>query len=393
MKLALQLSRRVLLKTVGGVGLTLGCGEGAGELLVDGLGPIQDPSFPYPLDTEGDDEMPRGDEYHQLYDPLFLYARSTVSPGASAGPNVAALVNPHGLPMELLAVRFRLLVNNTASNAFDSITGMGVGVKMDIGDVPLVDAAVPVSAFGSVRDADDLAYGNVITTGQGASSIPQTYTWRLRHPLYVPPGGVVTPVFTHLGQNHFPVIVDMLYICRSLPLNYVPPQQVRVPWVGSYNSVSFDNLADQSATQDLSSELDIVNPFRQPLELSRMVGLVSAVVAGASGGGASGLNVECAMAHRFKYGTLRMRSRSGDEVVGKKTVFNGLFPYGWRAWDIPPGWALAPGEFYKAQLSISATSATAPDSAQLGSIQYSIAATGFRALPLKVYEAAVRGGA
>lgn len=329
--------------------------------------------------------------YNKLYDPLLLFAQCVVSPQSGGAPNTAGLMNPHGLPMEVLEVRWRIFPNNSVTDQFLTLTGMSIAVKMDMGDIPMVDAEVPLTSFGTLRDtADRAAPDRVLTTpvlDNGVLATAFSYRWRLKHPAYVPPGCVITPVYSHLGQNQFPVTVQTLYICRTLPLNYVPPQSLRAPWVGSYNSVSFDNLASQLAARDFSSELDILNPFRQPLELSRLAGSCSGVFGEAN----AQFNTETQNYFRYQLGKVRIRARAGDEVARSPTPFNGLFPFGWRAWDIPPGWMLQSGEFYKVQLSVAATSATAPADDFLGSIQYSIAATGFRQLPLDVYLAAAGG--
>lgn len=330
---------------------------------------------------------------NKLYDPLFMYAQAVVSPGAGAGANTPALMNPHELPMEVLAVHWRLYPNNTSANTFARLTGMAIGVKMDLGDIPVVDANVPLNAFGTSRDDADLTSDNTaIFPDPNAPTVtanPYSYRWRLKYPLYIPPGCVLTPLYSHLGQNHFPVTVDTIFVCRVLPADYVPPAQVWAPWAGSYNSISFDNLASQPSGQDFSNELDIVNPFKQPLELARLTGRVSSVFSGTAN---VPVNFEDFTDHRAVLGKVRIRSRSGDEIARNLTPFNGLFPYTWRVWDIPGGWVMSPGEYYKVQLKVDATLATAPGSTQLGSCQYAVTGIGYRQLDRKVFTTAAMGG-
>lgn len=331
--------------------------------------------------------------YNKLYDPLVLYASCVVSPQSGGAPNVVALMNPHGMSMELMEVRWRIYPNNTDINQFLSLTGMGIATKMDMGDIPIVDAEVPLTSFGTSRDIADRPLSDQVSPNpEIAPTVVAnafTYKWRLKHPLLVPPGCVVTPTYQHLGQNQFPVTVQTLYICRTLPQNYVVPQSLYAPWVGSYNSVSFDNLTSQPAGRDFSSELDIVNPFMQPLALSRIAASCSGVFT-ANG---LGYNVEVSDYFRYQLGKLRIRSRSGDEVARTKTPFNGLFPMGWRAWDVPPGMQLRSGEFWKLNLTVDETSATAPLDTSTGSIQFSVAGTGYRQLPTDVFVAAAKGAA
>lgn len=330
--------------------------------------------------------------FNKLYDPLWLFAQCDVVPNAGGAPNTVALMNPHGMPMELIEARWRIYPNNTDNDIFWSLTGMGVGVKMDLGDIPIVDADVPLTSFGTLRDTADRALPDRFFPDPRDTDVltnALSYRWRLKHPLFVPAGGVLTPGFSHLGQNQFPVTVQSLYICRTLPLNYTPPQNFYVPWVGSYNSIAFDNLASQALKTDFSSELDIVNPFRQPLELSRITGSCTGLF---NGDGTQQINVETENYFRYQLAKLRIRARGGDEVARSPTPFNGLFPFGWRAWNIPPGWFLRPADFWKLQLSVAATSATAPADGYLGTVQFSVAATGFRQVPAEAYLAAAVGG-
>lgn len=392
--LASRLSRRVVLKVASAVVLGSGCGEGAAELLVDGTDPIGDPHLPYPLDTDGDDEMSQPVFFSKLYDPLLLYAQAIVQPGSGVGPNVAGLANPHGLPMKLLEVRWRIYPNNTSGNNFATLTGMGIGVKLDMGNIPLVDADVPLNGFGTSRDDDDSLFFSATEIYPNpddptVTTNPNAYRWRLKYPLYVPPGCVVTPVYSHLGQNPFPVTVDTIYVARTLPMSHAPSAAMWAPWVGSYNSISFDNLASQPAGRDFSSELDIVNPFRQPLEIARLTGRAASVIAGA--GGIQSV-LEDFEDHRFVLGKVRIRARSGDELARTPTPFNGLWPFTWRAWDIPGGWMMRPGEFYKVQLTVDETEATAPIDPFLGTVQYAVTGIGYRKLPLRVFLDAAKGG-
>lgn len=370
-------SRRVLLAAAGGSALWLGCGPNLAPTLV--------PIPLLPLEGDEGDDMPDPSCDLPYYDALVLYGSALVNAGASAGPNTAALANPHGLPMELLSVKFRVYPQNDTSNDFQCVTGMSVGVKFDLGAYAICDSKVTIDSFGNARDDADEAtpIDNAIAIYPNPAddtifATPFSYTWRLKYPLLIPAGAVLTPVFEHLGQNPFPVTVDIIYTCRNLPPSYKAPETVMVPWVSSFSSDSFDNVAATAAASQLSNELDIINQFATPLEISRLSGRCSLVGAGSSDP-TVGVNFakEWYGDHRFRLMKLRIRGSRGDEIARVPTPFNGLFPMGWRSWDIPGGWIMRPGEFYKVQLSVDAVDYLPQDS-DVGRVQVAITAIGYR---------------
>lgn len=325
-----------------------------------------------------------------LSDPLIFTAQTLVNTGAGGSVNTAALANPHGMPMELLEMRFRVFPERTATEAFTKLTGQSIGVKIDMGNIPIVDSAVPISQFGSFRDTSE--FGSQQFGFNGFSAVPTMYKWRLKYPLYVPAGSVVVPSFEHLGQNPFPVNVEVIYICRTVPENQKIPARLMVPWVGSFNSKSFDQLTGTAASSDQSSELDLLNPFRVPLEIVKLTGRASLI---------STDNVttfptadEERMQFRSRLATVRIRSSRGDDVVRTPTPFNGLFPLGWRAWDIGGQWLMRPGEFYKVRIDVAAVDfATAADdnesTVEPGRVQFSVGMIGYRSIATKAIAEAV----
>lgn len=338
-------------------------------------------------------------------DSLVLYAACNVSPNSEALPNTAALKNPYDLPMEIREIRFRIypLTTQFASTAsvdvdpfeFRRVTGQSLGVKMDLADVTIVDAQVPISSFGTQRDCADFSGVNGVFANSGINppgvvnqlavytseagltfAAPVSYSWRLKYPMYVPPGGVLVPTFEHLGQTHLSLHVDVIYVCNSLPASYKPPAKLMYPWVGSYSSKSFDNFTATAAGRDQSTELDLLNPFSVPLEVSRLVGGLGLTFNSANSIGDA---IEDFGDHRMRLGTVKARSSQGDELARSPTRFAGLFPTTWRAWDIPHGWIMAPYDYYRLALSVDAVDYNTTDSVQ-GRDQYMVALTGYRAL-------------
>lgn len=310
-------------------------------------------------------------------DPLVLYSRAVVGPSGTGAPEAAALMNPHGEPMEILEVRFRVQpqVPSTAqADDYKDVLGMGIGVKMDLGNVPVVNGDTPLSVFGTMRDTYEVTPPQSETTGRLV--FPFTYGWRLQHPLFVSPGGLLRPTFSHLGQNSYPVIVDTAYFCRRVESK---PDRVKVPWVSRFLSKSFDFVEGAVANSDRSATLDLVNPFPIPLTISRLSGRLSFL------GNTAGAEAQTAFAYeepsvfRQNLMTVRIRSSRGMDVVRTAAPFDGLFPFNWRAWDIPGSWQLRPAEFYSVYLNTAAVPGTfVPE--MTGRVQASIGMIGHREL-------------
>ena len=134
------------------------------------------------------------------YDPLVLFASCDCPPApGEISPNTLSLKEPHNLPMEILEVRFRVYpLNGGPQNPvpfmFQSITGQGIGVKMDLGNIPVVNSAVPINCFSTARDSadqstqtfipylfgpPDLAYPQTLVVSTdpvtGQTAVPMTY--------------------------------------------------------------------------------------------------------------------------------------------------------------------------------------------------------------------------
>lgn len=383
----LKLTRRSFVAGSAGVAVVGGC-------ITPGRVKLYETQDELPPLAEDEDDMTKP------YDPLVLYASCDCPPApGEISPNVLSLKEPHNLPMEILAVRFRCYpLNGGPSNptqfAFQTITGQGIGVKMDLGNIPVVNSAVPINCFGSAREAADQsvsaflgnAFANTLSPPQdlvvvtdpvsGQTAIPVSYLWRLKYPLYVPPGAVLTPTFSALGQNHFPTRIEVTYLARTRPANWKPKGKIMVPWVTSFSSKSFDNIALAPAGQDNSVETDLVNPFSVPLEITRLVGVEALVVNGIT---AFGDAAEDSTDHRFRLSTDLIRSSRGDDIARTPINFGGLFPFSWRAWDIPGNWTLAPGEFYQLQINVAAVDYEV-DNEAVGRAQYSVGMVGYRGI-------------
>lgn len=320
-------------------------------------------------------------------DPFVLYAAADVPAGASGAPAVAALANPHGLPMEILEVRFQIYPLVKTADDYTYTVGQTVSAKFDLGQASISDDKVPLSVFGTIVDsyeAGNLQYSQPDTTVASNPTVNTvSYGWRFRYPLYVPVGGVLVPKFSS-NVNAFPVHVDIAYVCRS-----VQPKpagsKVMVPWIGAYNSKALTAVTSQPAASDVSNQLDLVNPFSVPLEIARLGGRVMFVQNDVAG--VANYILEEQLNFRNRLTTLKLRSSRGDDIVRGPAPFDTVFPRNWRGWDIPGSWEMRPGEFYTATLDTAAmdydTAYSTGDNSQAGRVQFSIGLMGYRPVSIE----------
>lgn len=363
------LTRRDVVVAGAAVGVGLGCGRTA-------LDP--DPDF----DDEPAARWPEDDMHYDapFTNPMVLSGNVVVNPNTDGIVPNASLANPLGLPMELLEVRFRLLPRGAEGDAA-SLSGLGLGVKMDLGKVPVVDAYMPVGTFGTSRDSYELQpyVYNDVEGGSLALSFPSIFSWRLKYPCFIPANSALACVVRPLGQNQFPVSVDVAYIVRTWDMRRPIPATSKVPWASSYESKGFDYITTAPAGSDVSSNLDIINPFSVPLELARFGARVSFL----QNDDSTAVNsvFEDFVNGRDRLATMTMRSSRGFDIVRTGVSVGSLFPQNWRAWDIPGKWRMTPGEFYKVQLALEPVVESVP-TPRSGQLQFSVAMTGYRDVPV-----------
>lgn len=325
----------------------------------------------WPEDDEMTAPLPQN-----LTQPLVLWASIIAPPNSDSPVPNEMLMNPLELPMELLEVRFRMFPIGDSSTDYASINGMGLGVKMDLGKAPIIDAGVPVSMLGTVRDTFE--NGDIVLSPDSGTITPKpaTYSWRLKYPLFVPAGKTPSVVFTPMGQNVYPLNVDVAYICRTWDMTRPQPTKTKVPWVASYQSKTFDYATAQAAGYDTSPTLDILNPFGAPLELQRISGRVlNAQSTATAVGSFTNSIIEDVLTYRSVLSELRLRSSRGFDLIRTPAAFNGFFPMNWRAWDVPDKWTMAAQEFYRAQLTVNAVTDTV---SALARIQFALGVVGYR---------------
>jgi hypothetical protein len=320
---------------------------------------------------------------YSLSDPLVLSASGVIEANGGSSLNAAALANPHGLAMEVCEIRWRLAPKSPTQNDQFQATGQSIAMKLDLGQAAIVGEQVPVGLFGSFRDSSEFAaeiYGLDLQSPT-VTVQPTSYFWRPEYPIFVPANQILTPSFEHMGQIGLPYQLDLVYIGRTLPPDY-KPGSIMLPWISAWNFQSFQQISGGLGGTGISSELTLNNPFGVPMKISKLTGRCSLI--NASNPGATTFTnyaTEELFQFRQRLSALRIRSSKGEDVVRTQTPFDGLFPYGWREWDIEGQWIMRPGEFYKARLDVGNVDFTV-DQAFNGRVQFSVGLVGCRKVPV-----------
>jgi len=311
-----------------------------------------------------------------LTQPLVLWGSVIAQPNADATVPNEQLANPFGLPIEILAVRFRVYPIHSDNGGRQRTVGGSIKVKMDVGNAAIA-ADFPISDFGTMRDTMESEPILDSVANDALSRVsPTTYDWRLKYPLFIPVGKVLATVFTPVGLNANPVRIEVLYIGRTWDMSKPIPSRVKVPWATSFESKTFEYATGVGVNGAVSPNLDIVNPFTAPLELQRLGGRISALALQPAPFFENYI-YEDLVSFRQVLSTLRIRSSRGFDIVRTPVPFDGIFPRNWRAWDVGEGWSLAPQEYYRVQIDTSAVAETI-DTGQTAQAQFSVGIVGYR---------------
>jgi len=262
--------------------------------------------------------------------PVHLSASLVLPSGSNGAPQPAALMNPMGQDMELLEIKFEL---SGAFVAGDETVTPGFGgtvwCELAMGGVKLTNGAIPVWNFGRAENLQ----AETFTDDENSLGF-SAFSWRLPRPLFVPAGAVVIPNFTHTGFIPNTLNVRIGYSARTV---FTKPKRIYVPWVAKYASKSFNPIED--AGVDLSSDLDLVNPFSEPVHLQRFVGRTLMLRA-------NGTADEDGRGFAAQYLNVRMTDSYGRPIVRSYTPFRSVFGALTRTWELENGAQMDPKAFY-----------------------------------------------
>jgi len=234
--------------------------------------------------------------------------------------------------MELLEIKFE------ASSSADLLTppvfGGTIWCDLKMGSISLTNGSIPIWCFGR---AENLAAENMVDSTDNLTFF--SYSWRLPRPLFIPAGATVIPTFVHTGYINSTINMRVGYSARTI---FKKPKKICVPWVAKYASKVF-TVSDVGV--DRSSELDLVNPHPEPLNLQRFVGRLLSLSEGSSSDGEQSLISE--------FVTMRMTDSYGRPIVRSFSPSAAVFEPSTRSWEMDNGSQLDPESFYIVDLNLS----------------------------------------
>lgn len=274
-------------------------------------------------------------------EPVILSASAVVQPNSTSGFNAIALQNPLKLPMEVLEIRVQLACATP-------IAGSAVGLKLSLGSFDITKDYTPVHCFDAARNE----YGELY--GFANNTYYNSFSWRLSTPIFVPGGAMINPVAQHRGFTSSPITVTVSYLGRSLPEGTRAPSTVKLPYIASYASKTFDTFS-ASTDADQSTETDLVNNTGSPFNIERIVGRVSSSYFDAN----QALNVDLSADAALRLLSVRMSDSQGNGIVPRVTQFGQVFPFATHAWRVDS--VMPPGGYYMAYLTKAAAGPSSPN--------------------------------
>jgi hypothetical protein len=271
--------------------------------------------------------------------PLVLSSEVSIPGQTTQLPPQLAMMNPTGEPFKIHEIRFSLKTDATY------LTGGTFGCKLDLGTVAITNGFIPIWNFGRVISRDQ--------------DIGLQFSWRLKHPLYVPGGGILSPNFENFGQASSTVTARVSYFCTAVQRE--PPNRVFLPWISCYTGKAFQY---EDADTDASRETDLLNPFDTDLSISHMMGRFNIFSP------TSNINNSFTGSQLLQ---TRVSLSNGDPLVRTPTPFQQVFGQDGRAW-VQRNTVLRPKQFFQVFIDKQATT----DSATNVTIQPYVSLIGYR---------------
>lgn len=233
-------------------------------------------------------------------------------------PDEQAIKNPYEDGFLLDEIRFTLAPSSGTAAVYRNIA-----VKFVLNDRELQNDWIPVQMLCPDRDSLNFVKGGSNAYGSGGM-----LTWKLPKPLYIPPGGVLTPQFWAAVSN---VNLWMAYVGRRCP---VRPKLTHVPWIGVYKSApSPAGTPTPASITEQTMQYQFANPFDVPLYVERF-----------SGGRYHTMEVysdQIALVTQsntlddvLQNTTVRMISSMSRGTVRDETPLNHLFHWGTQSWPV-----------------------------------------------------------
>jgi hypothetical protein len=269
----------------------------------------------------------------QRFDPLILRAETLVEVNSNASPNNNALINPTGEPWEIHEIKFG--VRRETDLSVMRVSGAMLDVNIGWCGKPVTDGFVPVWNCGAQQAVEEfraLQAASIADLGGYWKAQDCFYTWKLDHPLYVPPRRALSVEFRNNGLVNSPTRASVALIGRVMPRS-ARPIKVKVPYVSAWKSGFYPYL--ESGDPETSPESVLFNQFQTPLTVERFVGrMVQRVQTLETTESFVYVDQVSRLAFRGSLFSAKHRMTDGSIVARDWSKFGNL--YGWRnyKWNV-----------------------------------------------------------
>lgn len=272
--------------------------------------------------------------------------------------DAARLSNSTGYVMEISEIRFSL------STPGNNVSGGMVLCRLTLGDaLKITKGYIPLASFCRSNQLyfSEQAFTGANISGGGLNDLLAfgDYVWRLPHPIYVPPGGILQPAFKHTGFIPDDITVKVTYLGRTLPGAY--PKEFNLPYVAAWVcpaidlSFQFDGSPLTTTAEQSSDEQDLANETDGTVHVESMVGRIF------MSGGISGLVpaipgdvtfLEDSDAGIDRLVFLTMRTSFGHDIIREDTPLPFRAVFGGATREMPCKITLPPKHYFNTTVQV-----------------------------------------
>lgn len=291
--------------------------------------------------SRGIPPYPQDPRYHQQpVSPIHMSGSIVLQPGASGSIPTSSLLNPIGMDMEILEIKFE--ISGTGNSTDPSVPtvqvspcfGGTIACELLLGTIKLTNGAIPVWLFGRLENPGAQSDVQDIVSGTSYAY----HSWRLPRPLFIPAGTTITPNFTHTGLVPDALNVRIAYSGRSVSKQ---PKKIHVPWVASYVSKVF--IPVSTSGLDRSSDTDLINPSDDPLHLQRLTAHTINIFQAAGSQILEDGFPQFVASQAMK---IRITDSFGRPIVRSFTTIQSVFSSATQSWEMDNGAIVDPHSFY-----------------------------------------------
>lgn len=298
--------------------------------------------------------------------PIILHSSVDVPSNSDIEAPAGSLINASGEAIEVHSFKFSLRPSNKTlqeldiSPAMALVSGGQVGVALSVKDpsdngYSLTRGQVPIWSFGPAHGIGDEFSFQSLGSGLGETifSTTATYQWKLDHPLFIPPGARIVPVFRSIGSFNFEITAGVTAVGRTVP-HSGKQSTYKVPWVATYLSSSYQY---NDVGNEESSPKALQNPTNKPVTIERFIGRLYNVTTNLIDANVRGIqdvtqlvstlsgSADSWFARCF---SLQMADSMGNPLVRVSTLFRNVFEPAVRSWEVRH--LLPPEQFFRVKL-------------------------------------------